>query len=192
MFSSYMITCQINQKRYIGITSKDVALRWLCHCYCVKHGSRCAIHRAIHKFGKEHFQIEKLKDYETWHDACEAEKALIVEYNTNIHDGNGYNMTVGGDGVVGYKYDETVRRKMSESHKKSLSAHRHRQNLHEARKVPVIQCTPDDEFIAEYPSIKDAIVATGIKTISMCCARRLKHSGGYKWHYAHTFQRSNV
>lgn len=48
----------------------------------------------------------------------------------------------------------------------------------------VLQFTLDGEFVAEYPSTREAERQTGIKnqSISLCCKGvRLKSTGGYKW-----------
>lgn len=55
------------------------------------------------------------------------------------------------------------------------------------RKRPVIQYTIDDEFVAEYPSIKNAAKETGLKpqNIQSCCANKYnkKTTGGFIWKY---------
>lgn len=52
---------------------------------------------------------------------------------------------------------------------------------------PVLQYTLDGQFVAEYPSIREASRQTGINIngISRCCRgdKRYSHSGGYVWFY---------
>lgn len=50
---------------------------------------------------------------------------------------------------------------------------------------PVEQYTLSMEFVAEYPSIKEAERQTGIHNsiISKCCRGERKSAGGYKWKY---------
>lgn len=47
----------------------------------------------------------------------------------------------------------------------------------------VVQYTLDNKFIAEYKSIKDASLATGINSsnISACCRNKLYTKNGYSW-----------
>lgn len=50
---------------------------------------------------------------------------------------------------------------------------------------PILQFTKKGEFVAEYPSQKEAERQTGVNSgnISLCCGCKLKSAGGYKWQY---------
>lgn len=50
---------------------------------------------------------------------------------------------------------------------------------------PVIQLTKDGQFVAEYPSIIEAHIQTGINksNISLVCSGKRKSTGGYVWRY---------
>ena len=82
---------------------------------CVVAGSLFLIHKAIRKYGKDAFEwvvlcvccVDFLYDEEVWQ--IRAHKTLVP---------NGYNMTSGGDGVLGCVFSEETRKKMSESGKK--------------------------------------------------------------------------
>ena len=45
----------------------------------------------------------------------------------------------------------------------------------------VVQLSLDGEFIAEYPSVKEAERITGITNISNCCRGYYQSAGGFKW-----------
>lgn len=49
----------------------------------------------------------------------------------------------------------------------------------------ILQYTLDGQFVAEYPSIKEASRQTGLDdgNISHCCRRKKKTLGGYIWRY---------
>lgn len=49
----------------------------------------------------------------------------------------------------------------------------------------VYQFTKDGEFVAEYPSVTEAISITGIAKTSIyhCCQGLVKSAGGFKWSY---------
>lgn len=50
-------------------------------------------------------------------------------------------------------------------------------------KKPIVQLTMNGEYVAEYDSATDALLALGIlkQTISSCCHGHRKSAGGYKW-----------
>ena len=55
----YKITNNINNKVYIGQTTRDLKIRWYQHCYKTKAKNICnRIYNAIQKHGKENFEIK--------------------------------------------------------------------------------------------------------------------------------------
>lgn len=52
---------------------------------------------------------------------------------------------------------------------------------------PVLQYTKDGQFVAEYPSVREASRQTGVSTTSICfcCkgSKKYSHAGGYVWFY---------
>ena len=62
----------------------------------------------------------------------------------------------------------------------------HRKHISESKpKKPVIQFSKNGEFIAEYPSVREAERQTGCNqsSICQCCKGKLKSAGGYIWTY---------
>ena len=62
----------------------------------------------------------------------------------------------------------------------------HRKHISESKpKKPVIQFSKNGEFIAEYPSTREAEIQTGCNrgNICLCCKGKRKSSGGYIWKY---------
>ena len=107
-----MHTNQINEKRYVGITSKPPERRWGNN----GSGYRKNEHfwKAIQKYGWCNFEHEILFADVAKEFACFAEKCLVACHKTN-DPLFGYNLTSGGD--MGCTYSEESRRKISESRK---------------------------------------------------------------------------
>ena len=87
-----MITNCVNGKKYVGITSRSIKQRFNEH-----RKTDSYIGRAIRKYGESNFSITQIDKSSNWEDLCEKEVNYIKEYNSFD---NGYNQTIGGDGVV--------------------------------------------------------------------------------------------
>jgi group I intron endonuclease len=92
----YKITNLKNGKSYIGLTTKTLSERFEAHCNRSVR-ERSAIQKAIHKYGKENFTIEKLELGYTEQELFKKERYWISFYNT--FNGVGYNLTEGGGGI---------------------------------------------------------------------------------------------
>lgn len=92
-----------NNKYYVGITSTSFEERKRNH---LSHAntSNLAVHNAIVKYGKK-VKWEVIDKADNWDDLTDLEIKFIKEYNSYIDD-NGYNLTRGGDGTVGYKHSK--------------------------------------------------------------------------------------
>ena len=87
-----MITNCVNGKKYVGITSRSIKQRFNEHCKTDSY-----IGRAIRKYGESNFSITQIDKSSNWEELCEKEVSYIKEYDSFD---NGYNQTIGGDGVV--------------------------------------------------------------------------------------------
>lgn len=107
---AYLITNKETGKQYVGITRCTMKDRWRRHVGDARRGYRTGIfQRALVKYGAASFTVEEVAEARTWEDLCEIEVALIVQYGTMKPAG--YNMTAGGEGIAGYRYDpELVKR----------------------------------------------------------------------------------
>ena len=110
LWTVYIHTNLINGKKYVGITSNFVKKRWR-NGY--GYSENLPIGRAIRKYGWENFDHEIIADNLDEDDAKKMEQELIKSYNTT-DDKYGYNVTVGGDGIKGFKHSEASRVKLSE------------------------------------------------------------------------------
>lgn len=97
----YLITNLITNKYYVG-QSIDVETRWKQHLTTSKNPKENALlYQAIRQYGKENFSCILLEE-------CPKEKLDEREiYWINYYDSfnNGYNMTHGGQGSYGWKYN---------------------------------------------------------------------------------------
>lgn len=115
----YIITNKANGKQYVGI-SKNLTSRWNTHISA--NGSAPALHAAIKKYGKDEFVFSHICDAFDLDSARDIECMLIVQHNTKSP--NGYNLTDGGEGVVGRPMtdqDKEVRRQASTAYVQLLT-----------------------------------------------------------------------
>ena len=104
----YRITNMINGKKYIGKHSTtDV--------YDGYFGSGIAIKQAINKYGIDNFKKEIICYCDNEEELKEMEKYHIKKEGTFS---KGYNLTLGGEGILGYKHTEDSIRKASDSRKR--------------------------------------------------------------------------
>ena len=87
---------------YIGLTN-NLDKRWKQHNKHAKAGDTRLLYKALKKYNMvDTFQTIVIDTAETKKELCEKEIAYIEIHNShNIH-GNGYNMTDGGEGAIGY------------------------------------------------------------------------------------------
>lgn len=98
IFSIYTFTNCITNKKYVGYT-KNVNDRLKAHKASVKKGIKTKLYDAIRSYGWSNFSfdiiyVSKDRDYT---------QNIMENYFINYFDSfnNGYNMTLGGDGVIG-------------------------------------------------------------------------------------------
>lgn len=123
----YCYTNIVNGKKYVGITKNQLSKRHSQHIADTNlNRDNSPFHNAIKKYGIDNFTLEILKKCETIEDLKESEIFYINKLNTFVHseNSNGYNATLGGDGVFGIsgenhplfgkKASEETRKKLSE------------------------------------------------------------------------------
>lgn len=105
----YLITNMVNQKQYIGQTTKIRPTdRFSQHKYLARHPEQekhCSIlHDAMRKYGIDNFSFDILE--EVPNDSLnEEEENWISFYNTKAP--NGYNLTDGGEGTKGFSRSQS-------------------------------------------------------------------------------------
>lgn len=107
----YIVVNWVNQKVYIGQTVLTLHSRWLSHCGRARRGSSLHFHRAIRKYGEGVFSIYRLNVAYSKEELDSLEVAYIEKFQSFIPE-IGYNLTLGGGGVVA---NEATRQKFRET-----------------------------------------------------------------------------
>lgn len=201
----YKITNDINQKVYIGQTSKSIEERWSEHKadYAYNKKNR-PLYSAMLKYGFSHFHIEQIEEC-SQKDVQEREIYWIAYYNS-YH--NGYNATKGGEGTVTIDYSLVL--DLWEEGKGvkeianligcsewSIGTFLSRNNITpEQRYQRNIQnriCSVEmidvktNKILKIFPSIAEANIFIGQTRysghIGQVCKGKRQTAGGYKWRY---------
>jgi hypothetical protein len=109
--------------------------------------------------------IIKIEEGLTNKESQEREKLYIKKIGRmDLGEGPLTNMTSGGDGGSGIKHSEEWKKILSKS---------------------ILQFSLDNEFLGEYPSVKDAAEKTGVikQNISSNLTGKYKTAGGFIWRY---------
>jgi group I intron endonuclease len=103
----YKITNKINNKIYIGLTTRSLEERWNEHISVAFNPNskdyNAIFKKAIRKYGVLNWDLEIIDTATTIQELKEKEQYWIKYYNSFAFDknSNGYNSTRGGDGVTG-------------------------------------------------------------------------------------------
>lgn len=116
----YIHRNMVNDKAYIGITSRKPQERWGNNGSQYHKGNQYAIRAAIDKYGWDNFEHIIWAEDLSENDAKKnIEKLLIALFKTNCcryyNPSYGYNLTDGGDGTCGRFIPEEQRKRISES-----------------------------------------------------------------------------
>lgn len=111
---------------------------------------------------------------------------MIAKYNS-FDPKIGYNLTKGGEGVLGYTFSEESLKKKSEKLKG-------RAGVKNKGGKAVKQYTFDGELVAEYPSAREATRMHGFRAanISRCCSGDLKTYKGFIWILSEDFTEAEL
>lgn len=101
-----------NGKVYIGITCRNLNARWRDGR---GYGDTTLVGRAIMKYGWDNVEHYVLNGDYTASQAKVKEQELIEEYDSRNYE-HGYNMTLGGDGSLGYVHSEECKQRMKNNH----------------------------------------------------------------------------
>ena len=97
-------------KSYVGITSSTLKARLKGHVSATERGSKLAVHCAIRKYGLSSVTTKVLA-VGTYDFVKQLEVSAIRVFSTLSP--NGYNLTIGGDGVVGNKLSQQTKETLS-------------------------------------------------------------------------------
>jgi group I intron endonuclease len=127
----YMISFP-NGKNYIGITSTSFEERKRNHLSHM-NSSNLPVHNAIKKF-KDSLKWQIIDSAKNWEDLTSLEMKYIKKYDSYINN-NGYNLTLGGDGTVGYKHSDEQKRKNSITRTKYFESSKNRKKQSKANTI---------------------------------------------------------
>lgn len=119
-----------NGKSYIGISASTADARFTIHRYhmTLRRKQTLPLYRALKKYGPASVQVKTLCLNDDWQMLCDLERDAINKFCTRIP--NGYNLTDGGEGTIGWSPTAEqlsrmsawqVGRKLSEEHKQKVS-----------------------------------------------------------------------
>jgi group I intron endonuclease len=123
IYTIYRATNTINGKIYIGFDSnwpKRKSRHINAATDSKNRGYNDAFHKALRKYTHESFEWDVIyQSVDSIHCLNVMEKHFIIEHNSYINaiNSNGYNMTLGGEGTLGYKRTEEIKKKISDINK---------------------------------------------------------------------------
>lgn len=207
----YKIENQINHKVYIGKTLYTIERRWKQHQQNLQRNDlkHLKLYNAILKYGLENFQVSEVEYVENPDILSEREQYWINYYDSFY---NGYNCSLGGEGLQLYNYDliwqfwqegknikqiasllgcnDFVVRTCLDLHNVSTEERKARSNedileTYNKLKQPVQQIDINtNQIINTFPSISDAanFINGDNSNISKACKNQ-RVAYGYKWQY---------
>lgn len=173
----YKIENMINHKVYIGQTSQERGFKdryckkgqgiervYNSYLYEQKHNRYYNVHlfKAIEKYGFDAFVIDEIFDVALTEYELNEKEIFYIEKFDSFR--NGYNSTLGGDGISGYKPPT------GKNHKQSIR---------------VCQISSDGKLIKIWDSFGDIYRELGLGkgAIANVCTNRKETSGGFVWVY---------
>lgn len=97
----YKITNKINQKIYIGKTSREPELRWKEHLQYATHQPErynTPLYLAMRKYGINNFHFEIVEDNILDEQELNLKEQKYIQLYKSMSHQNGYNIVLGGDG----------------------------------------------------------------------------------------------
>lgn len=205
----YKITNNVNDKVYIGQTSRSIPDRWKAHKHmALKTECQFPLYRAIRKHGIEQFNIEVIEECDTER-LNERETFWIAFFDAYK---SGYNATLGGSGMkrideakVKELWDEgfgikKIARTLNtsanpvkwilrgyEPYLKTKDERYEKALRNKAYKsIAVKQYDANGMFLNLYPSLSEAErqTNTDASTIMRVCKYRSTYANGFQWRYA--------
>ena len=202
----YKVINSINNKVYIGQTTRTIPIRWSEH---VRYSANknlnytSELYYAIQKYGAESFVVEQIEECND-NMLDEREQYWIDKYDSC---NNGYNITRGGQGAIRTDYKKiidlwslglpvkSIAEELGVS--KQVVAKRLKYNgitVHEilsrgnkavARHKRVVRISEDGKESVVYNSLAEASRENNLTTgqISMVCCGYRNYAGGYRWKY---------
>ena len=100
----YLITNNVNNKKYVGQTIGSIQERWNQHLRATREKGSRHLYDAIKKYGYQSFSIQKIE--EVPNEQLNERECFWISYYDSFK--NGYNMTSGGEGGYYHSSDEEI------------------------------------------------------------------------------------
>ena len=201
----YLIENQINHKKYVGLTTRNLEIRWKEH---MRHSSQ-TIDKAIQKYGKDNFTIKKIDECPD--EELDEKEKYWIQYFNSVEEG--YNITTGGrdeNMVLDLTNFEKVKNLWEEGYgQKAITQllkinvetthnyllkngiteedikQRHRELVGKSKSKKIVQLDINNNIIKIWDSIIsiDRAKICSKATINRCLKDPSKVSNGYKWRY---------
>jgi group I intron endonuclease len=145
IYTIYKCTNKINGKSYIGFDSKypkRIKDHKTCHLNLKCKSYNSVFYKSLRKYGWDNFTISIIyQSKDKLYTKNIMENDFIIEYNTFVNSENsmGYNMTIGGDGVLNASDFWSKERKLKQSliskerFTRILKTQRHKENMKGSR-----------------------------------------------------------
>lgn len=175
----YCVTNIVNGKKYVGKTRSSLSKRIKGHLYdALVKNSPYAFHAAIRKYGTTSFTVSILAKCCSLKEIRDKEIDFITDLKTC--GVNGYNMTEGGEGTLGFKHAEETKCAISRMKKGVPMSDSFKAKLNRQ----VCQVDPNTEnILAIFQSIGEAETLTGSSNVGMCASGKIRLAGGFTWRY---------
>lgn len=173
----YKITNKINNKIYIGQTTKTISLRWKRHYMdALKNRTNTKFAKAIRKYGKNNFIVEEIDTAKNKEELNQKEIYWINYYNSIL---KGYNSVDGGGDSNTYKYKteeemKKIKEKIRQTKIKKLNPNAH------AVKCKNIK-TQEELFFDTFIECQEYFKETQHNFITRRCLRKTKYPYKGEW-----------
>jgi group I intron endonuclease len=164
----YKATNKVNGKVYIGCTVKQLCERVRNHKNSSLKGGKSYFHCAIRKYGIDNFCFDILDVCDDIDEMFALEHYYIDYFKSNKRK-NGYNMTEGGLGNVGWIPSKSTRRKISNSMKGKLCGNKNPSKRDDVRLI-----------LKEKNLWNDASRIDEQKMLSLSMSQRMKNNNPMK------------
>ena len=194
----YQIKNDINDKTYVGKTTRTIEKRFKEHLQRINERDQ-HLYKAMLKYGPEHFYVIELEECED--DLLNEREKFWIKQKDSYY--NGYNETLGGDGMNLIDYEEifpylelnlstveigkilniskdTVAAYLNKYYTKEEIKERTKKLIGIKNSTAIEQYDLNGNFIQEFPSLK-SIPNICHRNISDVLNKRRKSAGGFLW-----------
>ena len=128
-YTIYLVTNHVTDKQYFGKTTRSIQERWREH-QSQSESMETKLCFAMRKYGIQSFTVDEFYQTSDVKHLSDMEQHFIKLYDTKE---NGYNMTDGGEGIIGYKHTQEALDKISAAHSGKVVSEETRERVRQAK-----------------------------------------------------------